>query len=42
MTILALVIVEIQASKERGQFPPPTVVKSFQKASRNRTKTKIE
>ena len=32
MTILARVIVEIQASKERGHFEPPPVVQNFQKA----------
>ena len=32
MTILALVIVEIQASKERGQFPPPHSGTKFPKS----------
>ena len=41
MTILALVIVEIYASKERGQFQPPTQsYKISKKPSLNRVKPK--
>ena len=42
MTILALVIVKIYASKERGHFLPPPLqsYKVFKKPSRNKVKAK--
>ena len=42
MTILALVTIEIEASKERGHFqPPPQSYKVSKKPSLNRVKVKL-